>query len=121
MGFAVAFFPSLAHRRSVPTAVLSHSRKAYSEAVFPQDTESFVRALENCFWLIGGVPQRVVFDNAKCAVKTPDWNDPELNPKQVDFCKHYGCAFVPTRVRTPPHKGKVERGVVDGTDSSGIL
>ena len=100
------------HRRThVFRAVLSHSRKGYSEAVFRQDTESFIRALENCFWAIGGVPQRVVFDNAKCAVKTPDWHDPELNPKLVDFCKHYGCAFLPTRVRTPRHKGKVERGV----------
>lgn len=104
--------PDGTHRRThVFRAVLSHSRKGYSEAVFRQDTESFIRALENCFWAIGGVPQRVVFDNAKCAVKTPDWHDPELNPKLVDFCKHYGCAFVPTRVRTPRHKGKVERGV----------
>ena len=104
--------PDGTYRRThVFRAVLSHSRKGYSEAVFRQDTESFIRALENCFWAIGGVPQRVVFDNAKCAVKTPDWHDPELNPKLVDFCKHYGCAFLPTRVRTPRHKGKVERGV----------
>lgn len=98
-------------RTHVFRAVLSHSRKGYSEAVFRQDTESFIRALENCFWALDGVPQRVVFDNAKCAVKTPDWYDPELNPKLVDFCQHYGCAFMPTRVRTPRHKGKVERGV----------
>lgn len=98
-------------RTHVFRCVLSHSRKGYSEAVFKQDTESFIRTLENAFWALGGVPQRVVFDNAKCAVKTPDWYDPELNPKLVDFCKHYGCAFIPTRVRTPWHKGKVERGV----------
>ena len=98
-------------RTHVFRAVLSHSRKGYTEAVFRQDTESFIRALENAFWALGGVPGRIVFDNAKCAVKTPDWYDPELNPKLVDFCKHYGCAFIPTRVRTPRHKGKVERGV----------
>lgn len=104
--------PDGTYRRThVFRAVLSHSRKGYSEAVFRQDTESFIRALENCFWAIGGVPQRVVFDNAKCAVRTPDWHDPELNPKLVDFCKHYRCAFLLTRVRTPRHKGKVERGV----------
>lgn len=104
--------PDGTHRRThVFRAVLSHSRKGYSEVVFRQDTESFIRALENCFWALGGVPGRVVFDNAKCAVKTPDWHDPELNPKLVDFCKHYGCAFIPTKVRTPRHKGKVERGV----------
>lgn len=100
------------YRRShVFRCVLSYSRKGYTEAVFKQDTESFIRTLENAFWTLGGVAKRVVFDNAKCAVKTPDWYDPELNPKLIDFCKHYGCAFIPTRVRTPRHKGKVERGV----------
>jgi len=98
-------------RTHVFRCVLSYSRKGYTEAVFKQDTESFIRTLENAFWKLGGVPQRVVFDNAKCAVKTADWYDPELNPKLLDFCKHYGCAFIPTRVRTPRHKGKVERGV----------
>lgn len=40
-----------------------------------------------------------------------DWYDPELNPKIVDFCRHYNVTFLPTRPRTPRHKGKVERGV----------
>lgn len=92
-------------------AILSHSRKGYSEAVYRQTTESFITALENSFWTLGGVPERVVFDNAKCAVKQADWYDPELHPKLIDFCKHYGVAFIPTRPRTPRHKGKVERGV----------
>lgn len=100
------------HRRThVFRAVLSHSRKGYTEAVYRLTTESFVRALENAFWAFGGVPLRVVFDNAKCAVTEADWYDPELNPKIIEFCKHYGCAFIPTRPRTPRHKGKVERGV----------
>lgn len=100
------------HKRThVFRAVLSHSRKGYTESCFRQTTEDFIRVLENSFWALGGVPKTVVFDNAKCAVTTADWYDPELNPKIVDFCKHYGCAFVPTRPRTPRHKGKVERGV----------
>ena len=100
------------HRRThVFRAVLSHSRKGYTESCFRQTIEDFIRVLENAFWALGGVPKTVVFDNAKCAVTTADWYDPELNPKIVDFCKHYNCAFVPTRPRTPRHKGKVERGV----------
>ncbi len=35
--------------------VLSHSRKAYSEAVWRQTTESFIRCLENAFRYFGGV------------------------------------------------------------------
>ena len=39
-----------------------------------------------------------------------DGCDPELNPKLVSFCRHYGCALLPCRPRTPEHKGKNERG-----------
>ena len=49
--------------------VLSHSRKAYSESVFHQSTEAFISALENSFRYFGGVPQTLVIDNLKAAVK----------------------------------------------------
>jgi hypothetical protein len=35
--------------------VLSHSRKACSEAIWQQTTENFIRALENAFLAFGGV------------------------------------------------------------------
>ncbi len=57
------------------------------------------------------MPKVVLFDNASCAVKNPDWYDSELHPKILDFCKHYGFVLTTTRPRTPRHKGKVERGV----------
>jgi transposase len=98
-------------RTHVFRLVLSHSRKGYSEAVRRLTTESFIRSLENAFWALGGVPKIVVFDNAKAVVSQADWYDPELNPKIVEFCRHYGCTLLPTRPRTPRHKGKVERGV----------
>jgi transposase len=91
--------------------VLSHSRKAYSEVVFRQTTENFLRCLENAFWHFGGVPETVVLDNLKAAVTQADWFDPDLNPKVQSFCAHYGTAMLPTKPRTPRHKGKVERGV----------
>jgi len=92
-------------------AVLSHSRKGYAEAVKQLTAERFIQVLENAFWRLGGVPRIVVFDNGSCAVKEADWYDAELHPKITDFCKHYGFALVPTRPRTPRHKGKIERGV----------
>ena len=92
-------------------AVLSFSRKGYTEAVTRLTTESFIRSLENAFWRLGGVPQTVVFDNAKCVVLKADWYDPELHPKILEFSKHYGFTLLPTRPATPRHKGKVERGV----------
>ncbi len=91
--------------------VLSHSRKAYSEASFRQTTEDFLRCLENAFWHFGGVPQTLVVDNLRAAVSHPDWYDPELNPKLRDFALYYGTVVLPTKPYTPRHKGKIERGV----------
>jgi transposase len=91
--------------------VLSHSRKGYSEAVTRQDTETFIRCLENAFRAFGGVPQTLCTDNLKAAVIRADWYDPDLNPKIRSFCEHYGTTILPTRPRTPEHKGKVESSV----------
>ena len=63
--------------------VLNHSRKAYSEAVFRQTTDDFLRCLENAFHHFGGVPKTLVIDNLKAAVTKADWFDPDLNPKIV--------------------------------------
>lgn len=98
-------------RTHVIRVVLSYSRKAYSEAVFKQTTESFIRCLENAFRCFGGVPLTLVIDNLKAAVKKADWYDPELNPKILSFCEHYGVTILPARPYTPRHKGKVEKGV----------
>jgi transposase len=99
-------------RRSwVLRAVLSHSRKGYSEAVYRQDTETFLRVLENAFRHFGGTPQVLNLDNLKAGVIKADWHDPEINPKLAEFCRHYGVSVLPCRPATPQHKGKVERGV----------
>jgi len=91
--------------------VLSHSRKAYSEVVWRQTTESFIRCLENAFRFFGGVVRTLVIDNLRAAVTRADWFDPELNRKVEEFCRHYRTVILPTRPATPQHKGKVEAGV----------
>jgi transposase len=91
--------------------VLSYSRKGYSESVFRQDTESFIRALENAFRHFGGSPKTLVIDNLRAAVQKADWYEPELHPKLRSFCQHYGVVILPTRPYMPRHKGKVESGV----------
>jgi transposase len=98
-------------RTHVFRIVLSHSRKGYSEAVYRQTTEEFIRCLENAFAHFGGVPKALVPDNLKAAVEQPDWYDPELNPKLRSFAEHYGVAVLPTKPYTPRHKGKIEAGV----------
>ena len=91
--------------------VLSHSRKGYSEVVWQQTTESFIRCLENAFRYFGGVPRTLIIDNLRAAVTRADWYDPELNAKVAEFCRHYGTVMLPTRPAMPRHKGKIEAGV----------
>jgi transposase len=99
-------------RRSwVLRMVLSYSRKGYSEAVTRQDTETFLRCLENGLRNLGGSTLLLNLDNMKTAVLKADWFDPEINPKLADFCRHYAMHVVPCRPGTPQHKGKIERGV----------
>jgi len=90
---------------------LSHSRKSYVEAVLSQNSESFLRSLENAFRYFGGVPERLCPDNLKAAVSKADWYEPELNPKLRDFAAHYGTVILPSRPYMPTDKGKVEAGV----------
>ena len=91
--------------------VLSFSRKGYSEAVFRQDSESFLLALENGLRHFGGSPRLLNLDNLKAGVLKADWTDPELNPRFAAFCRHYGMTPMPCRPHSPQHKGKVERSV----------
>jgi transposase len=98
-------------RTHVLRVVLSHSRKAYSESLFRQTTEDFIRALENAFHHFGGVPKTLVPDNLKAAVIKADWFDPDLNPKIQEFCRHYDTVLLPAKPRMARHKGKVEAGV----------
>ena len=98
-------------RTHVFRMVLSHSRKGFSEVVYRQTTEEFLRCLEDAFWHFGGLPNVIVLDNLKAGVETPDWFDPELNPKLRAFADYYGLAIMPTRPATPRHKGKIESGV----------
>ena len=92
-------------------AVLSHSRKGYSEVVWHQDTETFLRCIENAFRHFGGVARTAVIDNLKAGVLRADWYDPDLNPKLLAFAIHYGTTILPTKPAMPRHKGKIESGV----------
>jgi transposase len=91
--------------------ILSHSRKGYSEAVYHQTTDEFLRCLENALTYFGGGVHTLVIDNLRAAVSRADWFDPELCPKVRSFAEHYGLAILPTKPRTPRHKGKIENGI----------
>ena len=98
-------------RPHVLRVVLSCSRKGYTEVFWRQTTENFIRGVESAFRHFGGVTRTLVIDNLRAAVKKVDWFEPELNPKVVSFCEHYGTVILPTKPAMPRHKGKVEAGV----------
>ena len=98
-------------RPHVLRVVLSHSRKGYTEVFWRQTTENFIRGLENALRHFGGVVRTLVIDNLRAAVKKVDWFEPQLNPKVVAFCEHYGTVILPTKPATPRHKGKIEAGI----------
>jgi transposase len=64
MGAPVVTSEGQRRKTHVLRVVLSHSRKAYSEAVYRQTTEDFIRCLENAFHHFGGVPHTLVIDSS---------------------------------------------------------
>ena len=84
--------------------VLGFSRKGHSQAVLHQDTESFLRCIENGFRRFGGVTETLNLDNLKAAVIQADWYDPQFNPKLVEFARFYDTAILPCKPRLARHK-----------------
>ena len=60
---------------------------------------------------IGGVPKAVVCDNLKAGVTKASRYEPGVNRTYQDLATHYGFAILPTRVRKPRDKAKVEVAV----------
>lgn len=47
--------------------------------MYREDTDSFIRCLENAFWHFDGATRTVIIDNLRAAVKHADWYDPEVH------------------------------------------
>ena len=93
-------------------AVLGASNYTFAEAVISLNLASWIGSHVRAFEFFGGVPEIVVPDNTKCAVVRPDRYEPDLNPSFAEMAAHYGTAIIPTRVRKPRDKAKVENGVL---------
>lgn len=92
-------------------ATLSFSRLKFVDLVYRQDQRSFIASHLRMFDFFGGVPKRLVIDNLKSGVISPDLYAPQLNKAYQELAEHYGCFIDPARVRKPKDKGKVERTV----------
>ena len=90
---------------------LSYSRHRFVRFVFRQDSPNWIDCHRRAFEYFGGVAASVVIDNLRSGVLKPDLYDPTLNRAYGELERHYGFVADPTRLRTPRHKGKVERSV----------
>jgi hypothetical protein len=88
--------------------VLCNSRLFFAYATPNEKQGSWLSGVRCGFRYIGGVSQTLVVDNTKCAVKTADWFDPDLNQEFFNFCHHYGTALIAARPRRPKDKNLIE-------------
>jgi transposase len=93
-------------------ACLSASQLTYCEACLSQKVEDWVAAHVRALEYFGGVPEIVVPDNTKTAITKACRYEPEENPTYAELAQHYGMAVIPTRVRKPRDKAKVENAVL---------
>ena len=92
-------------------ATLGASSYTYAEAHWSQDLPNWIGAHVRALSFLGGVPELLVPDNLKAGVTKANLYEPDLNPTYREFARHYQVAVVPTRVRSPKDKSKVEVGV----------
>ena len=97
--------------------VLAFSRLMFVRPVLKMDQRSWVEAHVLAFEYFGGVPLRVVPDNLKTGVITPDLYDPLINRAFAELAEHYGTLIDPARALKPRDKARVERPVPYARDS----
>lgn len=92
--------------------VLGASNYTYVEATLTQGLPDWIGSHKRAFSYFGGVPEILVPDNLKSAIKSPCYYEPDINPTYHDLAIHYGTCVIPAHVRKPKHKAKAENGVL---------
>jgi len=93
-------------------AVLGASNYTYAEATWSQGLPDWIGSHVRTFAFLDGIPELVVPDNLRAGVSKAHRYEPDINPTYQDMASHYGVAVLPTRVRRPRDKAKVEAGVL---------
>jgi transposase len=91
--------------------VLGASNYTYAEATLTQRLPDFVGSTIRAFEFFDGVPEVLVPDQLRSAVRGPDRYEPDINATYLELAQHYGVVVIPARPRRPKDKAKVEVGV----------
>ena len=100
------------HGARIFVAALGASNYTYAEARWTETLPDWIGAHVNALFAIGGVPKAVVCDNLKAGITKPSRYEPGINRTYQDLADHYGFVVLPTRVRKPRDKAKVEVAVL---------
>ena len=90
---------------------LAHSRHQYVEFVWDQTVATWLGCHRRAFEWFGGVPRRVIIDNAKCAITKACVHDPEVQRAYGQCAEGYGFRIDACPPADPQKKGIVEAGV----------
>ena len=90
---------------------LTCSRMQFVWPTFEQTTAAVCEGLDAAWAFFGGVPARLVVDNAKSMVVTAHATAPRLNDAFAEYAQARGLFLDPARVRRPKDKPRVENQV----------
>ncbi len=90
---------------------LAHSRHQYLEFVWDQTVATWLGCHRRAFEWFTGVPERIVIDNAKCAITRACAQDPVVQRAYAECAEGYGFKIDPCPPHDPQKKGIVEAGV----------
>jgi len=92
-------------------AVLGASNYTFACASWSQKEQDWLNVHVQAFEFFGGVPELVVPDNLKSAVRKTHRYEPDINPSYQQLAAHYQTAIVPARPYKPRDKAKAEVAV----------
>src|SRR6516164_7670609 len=93
-------------------AVLGASNYTFAEARWSEGLADWIGSHVNALAFLGGVPKLLVCDNLRAGVTAACRYEPGINRTYQEMAAHYGAAVLPTRVRRPRDKAKVEVAVL---------
>lgn len=90
---------------------LAWSRHQYLEFVLDQTVMTWLGCHRRALEFFGGVPERMVIDNAKCAIIQACRHDPAVQRAYAEHAEAWGFKIDALPPASPQMKGRVERGV----------
>jgi len=93
-------------------AILPASNLTFSYASLSQKLPDWIEGQKRALNYFGGVTKAIVCDNLKSGVAVALWFEPTITATFEAFSEHYGTTILPTRVKKPRDKAKIEGAVL---------